>query len=186
MNAIVIGATHPDSPWMTDLKASIPLAAPAEVWASITPKFELSSIRWASERFEEFVFLPESTLVLDPTVFDRCFGEFAGMSVDLANQPDTMYLAKFRSAAVHDVPEVHDKLEAVRYEREWMGAYLAAEEAAGKLAHLGRPMLHSNVFEERHGRLNMVVENEYLRRYKGAWDGESLTRAQARIAEGRI
>ncbi|MGI9177397.1 MAG: hypothetical protein ACR2IT_06015, partial [Pirellulales bacterium] len=32
------------------------------------------------------------------------------------------------------------------------------------------PLLDRPVFEHRHGRLNMVLENRYLRKWKGCWN----------------
>ncbi len=167
--AVVIGAATADSPWLADCLASLD-GCRWPVVTHITADWELATIGWAAERYDEFVFLPESTVVLDQSVFDECFERWAGRSVNLGTAQGMvfrMYLGKYVSEVVREVgvPEVHGKEEAIRYEVEWCVRYA---EAAPYVS-LGGPLEHTEVREERHGRVNMVVSNEYLRRYKGTW-----------------
>lgn len=176
--AIVIGRT-PDlvgSLWTDDLLQSLdgcrwPIAV-HQTW-----DFELSTIKWATrQNLAEFVFLPASTVVKDLAVFDRAFGEYAGKSVNLGGVQEgyrfRMYLGKYltRSVLTLGVPPVTSKWGAVQQECVWCETYARQEECVGGLATVGGNLDHTDVFEDRHGRLNMVVGNEYLQRYKGTWD----------------
>lgn len=171
--AIVVGAVDATSPWLADLRASLAGCRwPVDV--HVTRDWELHSIGYGALRWDEFVFLPESTIVRDLDVFERCFVEHAGRSVNLGTAQGLrfrMYLGKYRAAAVGTlgVPWVGGKGEAIQQEVTWCTAYAEAEAAAGLLADVGGPMEHTDVREDRHGRVNMVVGNEYLVRYKGTW-----------------
>jgi len=177
---VVIGATGAGSPWLPDLLASLD-GCRWPVAVHYTRDWELATFAWAAERYDEFVFLPQSTVVLDQRVFDRCFEDYEGYGVNLATaqrRPFAMYLGKYRSEVVRaqGVPVVADKADAVLHESQWCMEYARREEANGKLVTVGGPMEHTEVFEERHGRLNMVVQNEYLQRLKSCWDAASLNR----------
>lgn len=183
MNAIVIGRTPDESGalWAEDLLHSLEGGCwPIEVHQ--TWGFELATIGWAAERLQEFVFLPASTVVKDLALFDVAFGDLAGKSINLGGVQGgnrfRMYLGKYLASSVRaiGVPTVNSKWDAVMLEDSWGEAYAQAEETAGRLASLGGPLDHTEVFEERHGRLNMVVENEFLRRYKGTWDARQIQR----------
>ena len=188
--AVVIGATRGDSPWLADLLTSLD-GCRWPVVVHLTRAFELDTIGWAAKHFEEFVFLPESTVVLDQSFLDGCFAQHHGLSVDLGRAQGgrfRMYLGKYLAASVlaQGVPAVADKDAAVNYEGSWCEQYARREVAAGRYVAMGDPLEHSSRFEERHGRRNMVVENALLMRFKGAWDWQSLQHAKARIASGGI
>ncbi len=188
--AIVIGSVSRDSPWLADCVHSL-VGCHYPVHAHFTRQFELDTIGWAAKQFDEFVFLPESTVVLDQQVFDWCFEEFKGSSVNLGTAQGLrfrMYLGKYRAEPVNmmGVPEVRDKWDAVNFESSWCLAYASLEAAAGRLVDFGGPLEHTTNFVERHGRRNMVVENEYLRRFKGSYDHPSVEQAVERIAAGGI
>lgn len=171
--AVAIGATKLGSPWLADLLDSLrDCRWPIEV--NVTANWELATIGWAAERFDEFIFLPESTVVTDPSFIDRCFTEHKGAGVNLGTAQGLkfrMYLGKYRAVAVNaiGVPVVHNKAEAIGREVDWCIKYANYERENGRLVSLGGPLEHTDVREFRHGRTNMVVANEYLVRYKGTW-----------------
>lgn len=167
--AVTVGAVSEDSPWLADCLASLE-GCRWPVVAHITRDWELATIGWAAERYDEFVFLPESTVVLDQSILDECFERWAGRSVNLGTAQGLafrMYLGKYRGEVVRalTVPVVRGKEEAIMYEVTWCVAYAHADEYVS----LGGPLEHTDVREERHGRTNMVVENEWLRKWKGTW-----------------
>lgn len=177
----MIGAT-PDEVgvgWTCDLLDSL-TGSPYDVIVHQTWDFELSTINYVVTEpelaeVEEFIFLPQSTVVKDLDLLRICFEEHAGYSVNLANAQGfhfRMYLGKYLRDSVLElgVPEVRSKWDAVHQELTWGSAYFAQEFHADRLVDVGGNLEHTDVFEQRHGRLNMVVENEYLRRYKGTWD----------------
>lgn len=176
---IVICATPGERGWLLDLQRSIK-TDDYPVLAYHTWDFELSAIEFGAEMFEEFVLLPQSTIVLDNSLWHTVFETFEGLSVSLSQTPNPfgMYLGKYRSEIVKQVgvPEVRDKVEAVIQEEAWTKKYISADP---EFIVLG-DMPDTQVFEERYGRRNMIVESKYLRRYKGCWNGSTLKAANAR------
>ena len=166
---IVIGTTVDGQRWVDQLYASIRTDYPVvkvRAW-------ELDCILYGAGRFEEFVFLPQSTEVLDNDLWRVVFDQYAGSSVSLAQHPDMfgMYLGKYRSEVVRclELPMVRDKRDAIYWEDRWTVPYLEIDPNVVVLDDLP----HSDVFEEKFGRMNMVVSGKYLRRWKGSWMGLS-------------
>lgn len=182
---IVIGTSKGRDCWRKDCLASLVRdIGKVQIHVFYSDAFELSVIYRAAKLFDSFIFVPDSTIFLDTkTLLDKCFDEYAGLSVSLSQFPNAfgMYLGKYMSAEVLSLqqPSVVTKLDAVRYESEWCKQY-AALHAYKELGNLP----HSNVFEQRHGRLNMVCENEYLRRYKGSWNVQTMMNEHMRIRNG--
>lgn len=164
---IVIGTTADGSRWVDQLYATLRCECPVVKVCA----WELDCIAYGAERFDEFVFLPQSTEIIDNDLWRLVFTEHKGRSVSLAQHPTTfgMYLGKYRSAILRaiDIPAVHNKHDAIYWEDRWMLPYLELEPDVVTLGDLP----HSNVFAEKFGRLNMVVESPWLRRYKGSWNG---------------
>jgi hypothetical protein len=163
---IVIGAQS-GGPWLKDLLRSLHgCGYPRSI--VLTHEWELEAIKQGAELYEEFVFLPQSTIVTDNALWDIVFKDYKGTGVSLSNTPGPfgMYIGKYKSAIVKHIgcPYIPSKEEAIRQEILWCNRY-AYQEYYVPLA----DMPHSEVFEERHGRLNMVTENKWLRRYKGSW-----------------
>jgi hypothetical protein len=160
---IVIGATVDGGEWLRQLLDSIHTKYSIEVVCD----WEMNAIKQCI--FDEFVFLPQSTEVLDNDLFNLCFKEYAGRSVSLSQYCSHfgMYLGKYRSELLRNMtfPEVNSKGDAVRAEGNWMEAYVEQEPNYVKLGNLP----HTEVFVEKFGRLNMVTESQWLRRYKGNW-----------------
>lgn len=181
-SGIVIGATPDGSGWLDGLLATVETDYPVRVCE--TWDFELSAIaagaRWATE----FVLLPYSSEVKDNALWDIVFKQLEGVSVSLSQTPMAfgMYLGKYRADQVERVgcPKVTDKVQAVVQEGLWTVRYAAAGpyRALGDLADTER-------FVEREGRTNMVVENQWLRRFKSCWDAPSMRASAERCARAR-
>jgi hypothetical protein len=183
-SGIVIGACPDGSSWLDDLLASINTFGLEPIVVDKTWDFELHSITLGAERFREFAFLPYSTLVLDNSLWEIVFDKYKGTSVSLSQSPVPFgyYMGKYLSSVVKEVgcPRIRNKAEAIGNESQWTAKYV---KATGPYMALG-DLPHSEVFEEKNGRLNMVVENQWLRRYKSCWDGPSQNREIARL--GRV
>lgn len=172
---IVIGRTPDETgaEWTKELLASLEdCQYPIQIHE--TWDFELATIAWAAERFPEFVFLPASTIVKNLSVFMLCFEVYKHKSVSLGQQGVPrfrMYLGKYLASSVKAMapPPVTTKLEAIHQEDRWCEQYAINEDAHDRLVILGGPMNHTETFVDKHGRQNMVVENEFLRRFKGTW-----------------
>lgn len=175
----MIGAFPGDPAWLDDLMATIDTSYP--VMVDKTRDFELHSIARGAQEFDEFIFLPHSTQVLDNSLWSLAFEKYAGTSVSLSQSPVPFgyYLGKYLAKDVEKVgcPAVHNKAEAIGYESAWTATY---REATGPYVALG-DLPHTDVFVERHGRRNMVVESQWLRRYKSCWDGPSQEREISRL-----
>lgn len=155
----VIGS-HPGSPWLADCLKTIPTGRPVKVHHD--GGYELAALRFACRYYDRFLFLQDSTEVLHPLFWDIID---TAPSTWLFGGPP-MYLAVYNrndiEAAIPDAPLTMDKSSSIAWEGE-----LAKRITYGTLwpdvsDATGR-------FEERHGRNNLVLENQYLRKWKGSW-----------------
>ncbi len=137
---------------------------------------ELGAIRmiYESTHWPRWLMLQDSTVVVDQELFnivDRINGPLL-----VAPRP-SMYLAVYERQVLHavgipDVPAGADRELAISHETEWMDAYVAAAQDQGFEVPVLFPLFgdqFASRTEQRHGRLNLVLENEYLRKYKGTW-----------------
>jgi len=69
------------------------------------------------------------------------------------------------------IPEVRTRAEAVYFEVRWVEDYILA---AGEISVFFSDLNDSDIFEEVFGRTNMVLENDYLKKYKGTWSRSQL------------
>lgn len=168
-SGIVIGTTGDGQEWVDRLKTTLRTDLPVVTVRA----WELECIAYGAGRFDEFVFLPQSTEILDNDIWRVVFEEHAGRSVSLAQHPGPfgMYLGKYRSEILRclEMPIITNKRDAIFWEDRWTVPYISMEPDFAVLGDLP----HSNVFEFRNGRINMVVENAWIRRFKGSWDGLS-------------
>lgn len=130
--------------------------------------FELGGILRGSQYFDEFVYLQDTVVIKDIKLFDIVF-EHKGQSVEISKDFYS-YIGKYVSKDIEKVgiPKVENKKEAVFHEISgFRPAYLRQSNPI-KLDSL--LPIESGVFEEKHGRNNMVLESDYLIKYKGCWD----------------
>jgi hypothetical protein len=134
-------------------------------------EYELGKIRWVYEHttIKQFLFLQDSCIVKDFGWIDALFSH--DKSVSLSHHQYFMYLGKYTRTdlAKVDMPVVSSKKEAVEQESQWTGRYAAAAQSDSLW-----PLFDTNVFEERHGRTNMVLENDHIIKYKGHWNPEMI------------
>jgi hypothetical protein len=117
--------------------------------------------------YDEFVLLQDSMEIKNPEVFDICFAE--DKSVSLASTPEKFgnFHGKFIMSIFREchIPEITSKEDDVVFEINFSKDYLSK---CGKYVELC-DLAHTNNFEEKFGRLNMVTENDYIKKYKGSW-----------------
>jgi len=181
--AIVIGTSLGRSGWVTECLASLKNQNVIPVDVISSQNFELSVIDEAASKYEEFIYVPDSTEFLDfESLVDNCFGTKLSVSLSSFPVPFGMYLGKYLAEHVKQigVPRVANKLDAVRYEAEWTAEYaaLAPYKELGTLP-------HTDVFVEKHGRVNMVTESQWIRRWKGCWNAATMHRENDRILKER-
>jgi hypothetical protein len=94
-----------------------------------------------------------------------------GTSVPLSNCPTAfgMYLGIYSRATLNKVgiPVAQNKEDAIRYEVEWHREYCNQEQVEIMFPELTDG--NAKGTEEHHGRINLVLENDYLIKYKGTW-----------------
>lgn len=138
---------------------------------------ELGAIRMIHEgtKWSRWLMLQDSCMVLHDeffTMIDQSQG-----SLLIAPRP-SMYLAVYEREIIDvigipDVPAGVDREIAITNETVWMDRY---NEAHQMLRGTPVPVLfpdftdaNASRQEHHHGRINLVLENKYLRKYKGTW-----------------
>lgn len=172
MKAIVIAHNKGGSrDWLYDLLDSIETAYPVVVtnhtgWVT-------DGLREASQYgFEEFVYLNESCVVKDNSLWELLFDEYAGKSVALSPR-FLMFMGKFRKEPLDKLsfPLIDGKVADVLLgEGQLMKRYMSIEPTVTPFPEFK----DSPKFENRHGRKNMVLENRYLKKWKGTWDVDMI------------
>jgi len=170
---IVIGSQkHREKTWLRELLDSLKGNQKYPVEVNFTDKFELASIKWALKHtnWDEFLFLPDSTIVSDLSFLDKVFDkQFEGRSVSICREPGIggMYMMKYRREILEKlpIPDVPNKRMAVYWEMVFHAYYGGIE----NVVVLFPEVKHTNIIIKKHGRENMVIGNKYFMRYKGDW-----------------
>lgn len=171
---IVIGSSPDRSEWLQECSASIGREhIIVSNWG-----YELGKIGWVMNNTtaDRFLFLQDSWVVKSPkffTLLDNLTG-----SIAVTSDPD--YFGCF--AGVYErniieqigVPVISTKREAVQAERWWHEAYV---QVSGTPTVLFPELTDENATETRHhnGRENLILENEYIIKYKGTWRPDQLS-----------
>ena len=121
--------------------------------------------------YEEICILNETTICKDNSIWDIIFKTHKGQSVMLGENY-LMFFGKYLRKHILPFPKVTTKQEDVLLgEDVWSKGY-------GRLPieHIPIQPLYDNysVYEEKNGRLNMVLENDYFKKYKGSWNLEMI------------
>lgn len=117
--------------------------------------------------YDEICILNETILCKDNSVWDIIFKENKGKSVMLG-QEYLMFFGKYLREHILPFPEVNNKIDDVLIgEDQWSKGY-----ARLPIEHVGIQPLYDTyqVFEEKNGRNNMILENDYFKKYKGSWN----------------
>ncbi len=173
--AIVIGTYGGREIWDKECRESLSEYTSHPV-VSVNVPWELNVIRWVFEytSLREFIFLQDTCIVKNYDWLDEVFDHEG--SVSLCHKPFYMYLGKYTRydllmcKQTHGWPEVRNKREAVTHEGDWTSWY---NETATNTKYLW-DMPDEQAWAERHGRMNMVYENEHLIKYKGTWKPEMI------------
>lgn len=118
--------------------------------------YELGGISLGKESCEEFVFLMDSCIIKDISLFDKLFSQEGNVFI---TEGGYHYMGKFVSDTLPDLPKIDNKNDAIAWELRWL-----------KAPSMGNPLpVHTNVFEEKHGQRRMKLENDYIIKYKGTY-----------------
>jgi hypothetical protein len=117
--------------------------------------------------YDEYCILNESMIVKDNSIWDIIFKEHKGKSVQLGIDY-TMFMGKFIKEHILPFPDVKTKRDDVLLgEDQWGRGYGRLQ-----IEHIMLDPLHDTyqVFEEKNGRNNMVLENQWFKKFKGHWN----------------
>lgn len=117
--------------------------------------------------YDEFVLLQDSMEIKNPEVFDICFD--TPLSVSLSSVPEKFgnFHGKFIMSIFREceIPPIANKVDDVLFEIKFSKDYLSKCGDYVELCNLA----HTNKYEEKFGRINMVTENKFIKKYKGCW-----------------
>jgi len=119
--------------------------------------WELGGIQRGKDNYDEFVHLMDTTIVKDISMFDRLFEIEGNVALTKGH---FHYMGKYETAKLPNLPIVKDKDTAIKLEAHWLRYY---REYSPSLP------VQSDVFEVVHGQRRMVLENIYMKKYKGHW-----------------
>lgn len=127
-------------------------------------QYELLGLKSGMMLFSNFVYLHDTVLIKDLTLFDKLF-EYNGM---VSIGPNFIsFLGKYNSDILkgYTLPEVKNKRQAVELET-WIGSSLTYSCLFNDFTDVSK----NSRFERIHDRMNLVIENEYLKKMKATWN----------------
>lgn len=144
---------------------------------NLNDNFELGAIKGALDHthFDEFVLLQDTVEVLNQDIFRILLEDYEGKSVAY-NPHFQMYLGKYRRPILQkvEIPIPLTKAEAVRYEETFHRQYREADPETVIFNHRFVDENFYGSWEERFGRTNLVLRDDYLIKRKGTWDAKQL------------
>ena len=122
--------------------------------------WEIGGLQRGKETFDEFVFLMDTCIIKDISLFGKLFAIEGNVVLTKGN---FHYMGKFVTKELPNLPRVHDKTTAIMLEVRWLDGFKYTEFQPDLPVHT----LH---WEEIHGMKRMRLENEYMVKWKGtAW-----------------
>jgi hypothetical protein len=165
---IVIATTPGREQWLQQCLASI--EQPVLVLSDFT--FELGKINWIfnNTKIERFMFLQDSVVIKNQNLFDLLLKDKG--SIALTNDPCMygMYLGVYERHILEkiEIPIPKTKTESIAYELSWTDNYCKAARNV-RLAFIDFSDSRSTRKQVLFGRENLVLENDFLIKYKGNW-----------------
>lgn len=165
---IVVATTPGRENWLKQCLESI--ERPVMVLSDFT--FELGKIKWVFDntKIQRFMFLQDSVVIKNQKIFEL-LDEDKG-SIALTNDPCMygMYLGVYEKNTLEmiDIPLPKSKDESISLELSWTESYCRAARNV-RLAFTDLTDSRAKRKEVLFGRENLVLENEFLIKYKGNW-----------------
>lgn len=133
---------------------------------SSNSKYERLGLEAGMISFDEFILLQDSVIIKNIDLIKQMLD--TNGSVWLSNWGQN-YFCKYRTGILKqlELPNIKSKLDSVKYERDFHETYKKLEKP---IVLMDGCLENTNIFEEAYGRLNMISENEYFKKYKGTWD----------------
>ena len=133
--------------------------------------YELGKIRWCQENIKNpFFFFQDSVVFKETEWINEALEKYS--SVSLNSDPDLYgtYMGIYDPKILRqiEVPIPKSKAEAIEFELSWTKKYV--EKAQGvKVLFPELKDANARRKELKHGRENLILENQYLIKYKGNW-----------------
>lgn len=165
---IVVATTPGRENWLQQCLKSI--SKPVLVLSDFT--FELGKINWIynNTNIERFMFLQDSVVIKDETIFEFVYTNTG--SISFTNDPGLygMYMGVYERRVLEqiEIPIPKSKNEAIAYELSWTDKYC---QTAGSVTLAFDDLTDSKAKRKEvvFGRENLVLENDFLIKYKGNW-----------------
>jgi len=166
---VVIASTPGREAWLSECLSSIGrevlVLRQAGTW-------ELGKIKWLYEntQLDRFLFLHDSVIIKDQSFFDIMFSHDGSVSVTDDPGVFGMYMGIYTRSDLSKV-ELYSPItqrDSIVAEREWTKTYAQSADKVTVVFPDLRDSLNKG-FTEHHGRTNMILENNYLIKYKGTW-----------------
>jgi hypothetical protein len=133
--------------------------------------YELGKIKWCQENIKNpFFFFQDSVVFKETEWINEALEKYS--SVSLNSDPDLYgtYMGIYDPKILRqiEVPIPKSKAEAIEFELSWTKKYV--EKAQGvKVLFPELKDANARRKELKHGRENLILENQYLIKYKGNW-----------------
>jgi len=161
---MVIVITYPGSPWLSECISSL-VGCKYPIHIVVNPKdncpYDSGAFYYAQEHgIKEFIPLHDSMVVKDLALFDKAFSLKGNVAFA---EKFLMSFGKWDLSKIQPLhPKATDKKSALAFE-EWTQKF--------QPDHIIEPLLKdTDIFTEKHGEKRMVLENQYIIKYKGTWD----------------
>lgn len=171
---IVIGSTTKTTQWLESCLKSFGSYDKYPILVVINNDFELGKLRYAYNHTdaEEIFLMHDSTEVKDTTIFDMVFDNPISVAITDNPCPFGMFFGKYQRKTLDriHIPETKTKIEAIEQEMDFNQLYANSGEYIVQCPELR----NTDIFEEKFGRKNMILENQYFKKYKGTWSREQI------------
>lgn len=159
-------------PWLDDCLDS--LCHRSDLMVVNTPGWEVEKLRYMYEQtdVDEWYFIQDSMIIKDDSFIDEAFAIKGSVSMTECPVVMGMYIGKWCRSTLDkiEIPRSKDKYFAILNEVGWCPEYAALE---GRIP-VQFPEINDKMFgdrrEERHGRTNLILENDFFKKWKGTWN----------------
>lgn len=137
--------------------------------------FDLGALRLLFETtdYDQIFLIQDSFEIKKLDLFDiaaHCPGSFA------VSKGFFHYTGKYQRKIAEKIgiPITQTKMDAVYYEYHWSMDYAKTDKKIAMMENALSDDMKEAHFETKFGRKNLVLENEYIKKYKGHWNHEML------------
>jgi hypothetical protein len=170
MNIIIV--SYIGSPWLQECLESIK-DTKYPVFVAMNTKenncYETTGLLLGKSLGDPFVLMHDSMIIKDIDIFNIFYN--SGHNVSFG-KGYLMYFGKYNPNhfGSDDPPIAHSKKDAVHIEMSWCKKFAHNVNAF----ELFPEFTDIDIFEEKHNRKRMVLENKYVKKYKNCWDLELI------------